>query len=106
MNLSSPHKYVQSDTTANDQKILYHIWQVDVSGRTTCSPVVMVMAIGEKNRVTIYPVPVTERFYVGNINPVRIKKLSIFNNNGLLINTWTTSQNYYDVKIFLPEFIF
>lgn len=97
-NLLTTHKYMQTDRDYSPQRLFYRIKQVDIDGKYTYSPVAMVSADIGNDKIILYPVPVMNNFYLGNLNPYSIKEVAILSNNGTLVKTWKSPQTTYEVN--------
>jgi alpha-tubulin suppressor-like RCC1 family protein len=97
-NTSVAHSYLETDADYTPQRVYYRVKQTDLNGRFTYSPVVLVAADNGKDKIVVYPVPVTNTFYVDNVKPGNIKKLELITLNGSVVRTWFNGQTSYDIS--------
>lgn len=93
--LSSESPYTLGDTYINGSTgnigIIYTI-----SGNS-----VSVQDVNEQDNYKIFPNPVTNEYYINNINAIGITNIDIVDENGRIVANWTSSQKY-DVGSLLP----
>jgi Secretion system C-terminal sorting domain len=91
-------RYDETDVAYSSQRLYYRIKQVDMDGHFTYSMVALVNEEKQMNMLTIYPNPFVSSFNIGSIDPLKIKTVQLFNNNGSLVKTWNGPQSSYPVQ--------
>ncbi len=90
--------YKITDPKHLPMQVYYRIKQTDFSGHHSFSNVVMVEAADiQAERMIVYPNPVTESFKLTGINGNTVKTVSLYNIQGVLLKTWTTGANLYNI---------
>jgi hypothetical protein len=96
-NTLSAQQYSMTDNEYNPLRLFYRIKQTDIDGRSSYSKVVAVEPDGS-SRMVVYPNPVTQVFYISNINPALVKQVRLFSSTGMLLRTWTVLQPSYNIQ--------
>ena len=97
-NLTTVHKYTQTDYDYNTQRLYYRIKETDMNGRFIYSDIVMVSSDNGVSKAEVYPVPVKSSFNLSNINPADIKEVIVLNSNGTKVKSWLKAQPGYDLS--------
>jgi hypothetical protein len=104
-NTPGTHQYSATDPMSNAEAGFYRIKQIDIDGKFSYSATVYVSAVLNTAKLMVYPVPVTNNFYLGNINPNEIKIVEIYSNTSTLLKQWNGFQAYYNVES-LPQGVY
>lgn len=96
-NTLSPQQYSYTDNEYNPHRLFYRIKQTDMDGRFSYSRVIAIEPDGSSDMV-VYPNPVTNVFYISNINPELVKQVRLYNIAGIQVKAWNTIQPSYDIQ--------
>lgn len=97
----SVNRYEQTDTYTTE-KVFYRIKQFNMDAHYNYSPVILVLAEKSLDKIVLYPDPIGSIFRLTNINPDKIKQISLLNMNGTLLKSWRNFQSYFDVQHITP----
>lgn len=103
-NSSATQLYNWTDNDYNPLRLFYRIRQTSNDGKFSYSRIVAVEPDGD-SRMVVYPNPVTNMFYITNINPALVNQVRLYNSAGRLLRNWTIVQPYYDIHA-LPRGIY
>ena len=89
-------KYELIDHNYQKQRLYYRVRQSDNNGKIAYSRVIPVAGENSRNITTLFPNPVSNKFYLtGDVN--RITKIELYNSAGSLVRSWKEMQGSYDI---------
>ena len=96
-NKTTINNYQITDRDYIAQQTFFRIKQVGMDGQSTYSAVKTVYAEKATSNLIVYPVPATNKFYIGNIPANQLKEIKMINENGTMVKRWTSLQISYDI---------
>lgn len=96
-NKTTVNNYQVIDRDYIAQQTFFRIKQVGMDGQSTYSTVKTVYAEKATSNLIVYPVPATNKFYIGNIPANQLKEIKMINENGTMVKRWTSLQVSYDI---------
>lgn len=96
-NKTTVNNYQITDRDYIAQQTFFRIKQVGMDGQFTYSAVKTVYAEKATSNLIVYPVPATNKFYIGNIPANQLKEIKMINENGTMVKRWTSLQISYDI---------
>jgi len=96
-NKTTVNNYQVTDRDYIAQQTFFRIKQVGMDGQSTYSALKTVYAEKATSNLIVYPVPATNKFYIGNIPANQLKEIKMINENGTMVKRWTTLQISYDI---------
>jgi hypothetical protein len=91
--------YEKTDPDYQTRQIFYRIKQSGLNGKISYSEIMPVVGEINKNTVTLFPNPVTSKFYLTG-NASLVTKIELYNASGSLIKRWKEFHNSYDIHEF------
>ncbi len=104
-NRSTATRYEATDRDYIVLQVFYRVKEVDEDGRFVYSQVKTVYADKGATKISVYPVPTSNRFYLNNVNVSQVKDVKLMNESGNVLRNWKKGEPFYDI-IDMPKGVY
>ncbi|MBY0537513.1 MAG: T9SS type A sorting domain-containing protein [Chitinophagaceae bacterium] len=98
LNRSTPTTYKIIDKNYTPNTTWYRVKQKASSGVSVYSTIKKVGEVSSNAKISLFPVPASDKFYVNGIAITEVKSIVLYNESGNRISHWNEPQKFYDIS--------